>query len=135
MKLFHGKNEVVDRLSAVYEVDVHTVARLVLDETQCFVGFFLGDAFAVNERDKRGVLTPTVGTPSLRNSSARFGPTPFKDAMSASNKDAIEPPGNSLAPVKTAERRIKFSPAFFKRLWFPKAKPLVVFRRKRNPFA
>ena len=35
----------------------HTVACLVLDETQCFVGFFLGDAFAVNGLYKIDDLT------------------------------------------------------------------------------
>ena len=30
--------------------------------------------------------------------------------------------------------KIKFSPAFFKRLWFPKAKPLVARRSVRNTF-
>ena len=46
-----------------------------------------------------------------------------------------QPSGGRLGVSESAAPsfcKIKFSPAFFKRLWFPKAKPLVARRSARN---
>ena len=49
--------EIIDRLTAVYQGDLHIGMDLGSQDALCLLRLFVGDAFAVDQGDKGGVFT------------------------------------------------------------------------------
>ena len=68
--LFDGDDEIIDRLTAVYQGDLHIGMDLGSQDALCLLRLFVGDAFAVDQGDKGGVFT---GKGTSHPGTSRYG--------------------------------------------------------------